>query len=187
MSTPNRELQAAFERYFEMRIQKEKAITPGQKKELIEKLRQELSSQGRVPLPTGPVKVDAKHAAIRAALEGRVVTMGGKVITQKSGDISSRMEALPVAAKMAVMVAIFLIPLLLIGLIMFARGGDSEEVALLAPTATPTSIQTATATPSPSATLEPSAIPPTATPAPSMTAVIIEISPTPYAFALTSV
>ena len=120
MSTPNRELETAFERYFSVRIEKEKAITPGQKKELIAKLRQELSEQGRVPLPTGPVRIDPKHPAIRAALEGRSVTVGGKVINQKNDDtLSGRMEALPVPAKIALMIGIFLIPLLIVVLIMF--------------------------------------------------------------------
>ena len=184
MSTPNRSLQAAFERHFQTRIEKAKAITPGQKKELIEKLRQELSVQGRIPIATGPVKVDPKHPFVRAALEGRSVTMGGKVISQKGDQsLSSRMQALPVPAKIAVMAAIFLIPLLFIGLVIFARAGEPEEVAII-PTVTATQAVEPTQTASPSPTLPPN-VTVTMTPIPTLTAVVIEISPTPYAFALT--
>ena len=183
MSTTNRELTNAFERYFSGRVQKARAITPGQKKELIERLRQELKEDGRVPLPTGPVKVDPKHAAIRAALDGRAVTMGGKIISQISDDsLSGRMEALPVPAKIGLMAAIFLIPLSIVILIMVSRGGEEAEGIVLQPTATAT--LEATKTPLPTITPLPNATV-TATPVPTQPPIVIQISPTPYAFALT--
>lgn len=181
MSSTNRELTNAFERYFSNRVEKARAITPGQKNDLIEQLRRELEEDGRVPLPAGPVKVDPKHPAIRAALEGRAVTMGGKVLSKVTDDsISGRMESLPLPAKIAVMAGMFLIPLLIVILVMFGRGGDSQSEIVIQPTAT----ATITLTPEPTATLLPNTTF-TPTPVPTQPPIIIEITPTPYAFALT--
>ena len=82
MSSTNRELDNAFERYFSNRIEMAGAITPGLKKELITQLRQELNSDGRLPLPAGPVKVNPSHPVIRIALEERAVTRSGKITSQ---------------------------------------------------------------------------------------------------------
>ena len=78
-----RELLSAFEKHFSKRVRKENAITPGQKKILIGKLRQELKEDGRVPLPTGPVKLDVKHPVVKAALSGRSVSMSGKIVKKE--------------------------------------------------------------------------------------------------------
>ncbi len=181
MSISNRELENAFERYFSNRVEKARAITPGQKEDLIEQLRRELKEEGRVPLTTGPVKVDPRHPAIRAALDGRAVTMGGKVLSKATDDsISGRMEALPLPAKIAVMAGMFLIPLIIVIFIMFGRGGGSQSEIVIQPTET----ATITVTPSPTGTPVPNATF-TATPVPTQPPIIIEITPTPYAFALT--
>ena len=136
MSNIDRDLQNAFNRYFDKQVAEAKAITPGQKKELIEQLRQELSSDGRIPLPTGPVKVDPNHPIVRAALDGRPVTMGGKLIKKKSADtVSERLQELPTPAKIGLMVVIFLLPLIIIGFLIFAGGQD--EVVVELPTALP--------------------------------------------------
>ncbi len=183
MSNIDRDLQNAFNRYFDQQITRAKAITPGQKKELIEQLRQELSSEGRIPLPTGPVKVDPNHPIVRAALDGRPVTMGGKLIKKKKADtVSERLQELPTPAKIGLMVMIFLLPLIIIGSLIF-MGGAEDEIVVELPTALPTSTPTAVATITPTAVDSTPA--PTAT-LPSPTAVVVVVTPTPYAFTLTS-
>lgn len=182
----NQQFHAAFERYLAERITRARAITPGDKKALIEELRRELQEQGRVPLPSGPLKVDPRHPIVKAALEGRSVTMGGKVISQKTGgSLSDRMQALPVAAKIAIMLAIFILPILLIIIALSLQ--DEEEIPIVIE-ATPTATASPSPSPSPSPTLEPGITPTvtvTPTPEASPTPIIIEITPTAYAFSLT--
>lgn len=183
MTTYNRDQTTAFERYFAQRVARAKAITPGQKKELIEQLRRELEEEGRVPLSSGPVKIDTSHPIVCAALEGRAVTMGGKVIQKKTdGSISDRMQNLSAPAKIAVMIAIFLLPVMIMGLIMFGRA-DASEVIEATLTSTPT--PTPTITLSPTEVYSPTVAPTTPTVMPTPSPIIIEVTPTPYAFALT--
>ena len=66
----SREQQIAFERYLTARFNRARAITPGDKKEVIAALRRELDEEGRVPLPNGPIKVDPRHPIVKAALKG---------------------------------------------------------------------------------------------------------------------
>ena len=68
MPTTNRELNLVFEGYLKDRVEQARAITPGQKKDLIAQLRWELNFEGRVPLLGGPIRTNVKHPAIRAAL-----------------------------------------------------------------------------------------------------------------------
>ncbi len=154
-----RELNSTFETYFQQRIAKENAITPGQKKALINKLRQELQKQGRIPLPTGPVRVDTKHKVVRAALEGRSVTMSGKIIKKEENQtFSERMESLPTPAKIAVMAGMVFLPCIIATILYSILDTQPEPVAVL-PTKTTTPTQTHTPNPSPSPSLTPTTEP----------------------------
>lgn len=54
--------------YFSQQAARNKSITPSQKKALVNKLRQELSRNGRMPLLTGPVRLDITHPMVKAAI-----------------------------------------------------------------------------------------------------------------------
>ena len=169
-----RELNSTFETYFQQRIARENAITPGQKKALIDKLRQELST-GRVPLPTGPVKLDPKHEVVRAALSGRSVTMSGKIIKKEENQtFSERMESLPTPAKIAVMAGMVFLPCI-IAMIMYSILDRPPEPVAVLPTETTTPTVTSTASPSPSPSSTPTIEPVVPSP-------IIANTPTPTDF-----
>lgn len=177
----NRELQQAFERYLTQRLMRESAITPGQKKKVIEQLREELKTQGRVPLERGPVCVDPKHPTVRAALEGRPVTVGGKVMRAKDDSYSGRMQALSAPVKILILSAIFLLPIIIVGIILVSRNNAQEVVAI--PTILPTSTATSTVT-QVTVTQAPS-VPTDATYSPTLLpSPTLRPSPTPYAFSL---
>lgn len=157
-----RELTNTFDMYFQNRVIKENAITPGQKKKLIEKLRKELKEKGRIPLPSGPVLVDPKHPIVSAALSGRSVAMSGKIIKKEDNqDFSQRMQSLPVPAKIAVMISMILIPIILAMGIYYFLSAPTAKVAVVSPTTTSTPTQTPTPDPtaSPTATITPEIIP----------------------------
>ena len=173
-----RELNNTFETYFQQRIARENAITPGQKKALINKLRQELSQKGRIPLPTGPVKLDPKHEVVRAALEGRSVTMSGKIIKKEENQtFSERMESLPTPAKIVVMAGMVLLPCIIASMFYFILEPSKAEPVAVLPTETTTPTITSTASPSPSPS--PSSTPTAEPVVPSPT---IENTPTPTDF-----
>lgn len=170
-----RELLSAFEKHFSKRVRKENAITPGQKKILIGKLRQELKEDGRVPLPTGPVKLDVKHPVVKAALSGRSVSMSGKIV-KKEGNLTfeERMQNLSMPAKIAVMASMVLLPCILVMVTYFLLDSPPPEIAVI-PTVTPT----VTSTASPTASPIPS---PTSTTEPIVPTPIIQNTPTPTDF-----
>ncbi len=174
-----RELTSTFEMYFQNRIIKENAITPGQKKNLIEKLRKELKEKGRIPLPSGPVLVDPKHPVVSAALSGRSVAMSGKIIKKEDNqDLSQRMQNLPVPAKIAVMISMVLIPAILAMVVYYFLSAPTAKVAVISPTQTLTPTQTPTPNPSPTAS-------PTATITPEIIPVVVPTianTPTPTDF-----
>ncbi len=171
-----RELNSAFEKHYSQRIAKENAITPGQKKALIQKLRQELSVQGRVPLPAGPVKLDVNHPVVKAAISGRSVTMSGKIVKKDENlTVSQRMQNLPLPAKIAVMAAMVFLPCIIAMALSFLL--EPSEIAVILPTETITPTVTATASP----TASPPIVSPTSTSQPVPTQ-IIQNTPTPTDF-----
>lgn len=178
----NRELNNTFEMYFQRRVKKANAITPGQKKSLIKKLHVELQKEGRIPLPNGPVRVDAKHPVVKAALSGRSVAMSGKIIKKEDNqDVSQRMEGLPLPAKIAVMVGMILIPAI-IAMIAYSYLRAPAKVAVAEPTQTMTPTVTVTPDPSPSPS-------PTVTITPEIIPVVIPTiasTPTPTDFIVNS-
>jgi hypothetical protein len=175
----DRQKRAAFDRYFQERVRQAGAITPGQKKELIDQLRRETREEGRIPLTNGSVaKLDPRVPVVKAALEGRPVSLGGQNISSGPQSPADRLQALSAPAKLGLIAALFVLPCLLTVLIAALRG-EERAVALALPTETPTTTPTATATP----TLAPTQTP---TLAPTQTPVIVEVTPTPYALALST-
>ena len=162
----NREV---FETYLESRYQKEGALTPGMKLEVIDKLENEARQQGLVPTGMGSVsRVPVDNPAVQAVLRGEDVSLGGVSVQSKSnaGGMAGFLERLPeqpMHIKIGILVGIFLAIVLLAFLIM--GGGRAEEVELT-PTASPEPTLTATLPP-------PTAIPPTPLPPPTATPVIL--------------
>ena len=149
-----RQRQETFARYIRERFDALDAITPGQKIEVVAQMREE--ARGHVTghphsirLPKaggGSILLPKDHELVRAALEGRRVSMGGTTIESAatSASYSERMEALPTPAKVGLLALIGLAPLLFILLFMGFLGGDAE--AAEAPTVTTTVEASPTAT-----------------------------------------
>jgi hypothetical protein len=76
-----RDLETAFWHYYRKRLQEAGAITPGQKHAVLDDMERELYTEGRVPIVSGVVKQDVNSPAVRAALEGREVVLGGTAVT----------------------------------------------------------------------------------------------------------
>lgn len=172
----NRELNSAFEKHFERQTAKESAITPGQKKALIEKLRRELKETGRIPLPTGPVKLDVTHPVVKAALSGRSVSMSGKIVKKEEDQtFNERMQNLSMPAKIAVMASMIILPCIITT--MFYLLSEPSPPPVIA--ALPTETITPTPTLSPTATVMAS---PTSTARPFVPSPIVKNTPTPTDF-----
>lgn len=150
-----------FEHYWQERVQRADAITPGEKLTLVAELERELTVEGRLPLPSGPARIPVDHPIVAAALTGRPVSVGGSVVTTTPA-LSERMQGLPVAAKLALLGLIGLLPI--VGALLLMRSGNAEAAPLPTPTATAT--VASTPTPLPTTTNEVTATPllPTATP-----------------------
>ena len=179
-----------FRSYLQQRFTQADAMTPGQKLEVIEQLRKEARGDvaghpNALRMPKeggGTILLPTHHDLVQAALEGRRVSMGGTTIEAQQGatSLSERMEALPTPAKLGVLAAIFILPLLFVCGLMNLVGGD-EEPAVAALEATPTLEPTLTLTVpiTPTLTLEPTIA---VTQVVTVTAPLP--SPTPYAIAL---
>ena len=76
-----RDLETAFWHYYRKRLQEAGAITPGQKHAVLDDIERELYTEGRVPIVSGVVKQDVNSPAVRAALDGREVVLGGTTVT----------------------------------------------------------------------------------------------------------
>ncbi len=162
-------LPEAFNRYLNSRFTQADAITPGQKLAVIRTLREETYEQGRVPLPGGPVRVDVSNEAVKAALEGRAVSVGGNSVKKKPAKATSAdgLAGMSPAAKVAILGGIVLVPLLLFFLFLMVRdGGLEDETAVIESTPIIIAASVNTPTPEPS----PTAIPPTPTPVPTQDA-----------------
>ncbi|HID89401.1 MAG TPA: hypothetical protein EYP52_06800 [Anaerolineae bacterium] len=119
----------AFETYLNRRVADVQAVTPGQQLEVIRQLREEAYKEGRVPMPSGVIyRLPTGHPAVRAALEGKPVSMGSGKTASRRGGGSGRVEDMSKAAKFGILAAILLVPLLLVlGWIVLRRGGEAEE------------------------------------------------------------
>lgn len=165
-ATP-RDVEAAFQHHFESRVTRAGAITPGQKLAVIDELERELHEEGRIPLVSGPVRVNVQSPVIQAALEGRTVVLSGKqVTTPPPRGIVERLQAASVGVKVMVLASFPLAALVVCIVWLFVRGqADASAVV----TASPVPAITATTDP----------LTPTTTPLSDPTA-------TPYALALTT-
>lgn len=133
-----REQTTNFDHYLQTRYAKADAITPGQKITVIQALRRETHEQGRVPLAGGPVRVDITNEAVRAALDGRTVSVDGQTVKAKPAVTSAEgLAALSPGKKIALIGGIFLLPLLLGLAVMLITGREDENAdTAVTPTAT---------------------------------------------------
>jgi hypothetical protein len=136
--------ESEFEKYLERRFQQAGALTPGQKLQVLESLREE-AQQGRFPFGNSVASLPVENPAVQAVLRGEEVSLGKTTIKSDSGGgFAERLARLPVVARLAIVAAIPIL-MLLVGSLVSASGRSPEP--------------TATATPEPSATLEPTALP----------------------------
>jgi hypothetical protein len=154
-----------FERYLDFRFQKEGALTPGQKLEVIARLKEE-ARQGRVPSgEKAVVSLPVEHPAVAAVLRGEEVSLGAAAI-RRAGTDWRDVTTWPLAARIGVLVGIMALSLL-----MAMRGmakGQGKAEATATPTAMATATVEASATPDWYATM--TALAPTSAPPPTATA-----------------
>jgi len=152
--------QTIFERYVEFRFQKEGALTPGQKLEVISKLKEE-ARQGRVPSgEKAVVSLPVDHPAVAAVLRGEEVSLGDTSIRREEMDWRNP-ASWPLWARIGVLAGIVLLVMILaLGMTMTAPGKAQE--------ATPTVEAMPTPTPDWYATM--TALAPTPAPPPTATA-----------------
>ena len=162
----SRQIQARCEAYIRQQWARAGALSPGERREVVRELQRDLHERGRVPFGDGghAVYVDPTLPMIQAALAGQPVTRGGEVIAPAgAGGLHERMVALPMAGKVAALLAIFLVPVGLLGAVLLAERPGSIAAAtatVAAPlAAAPTATPGPSATPSPSPTIGPSATP----------------------------
>lgn len=146
-----------FERYLEHRYTEAKAITPGQKLEVVKALLEE-ARQGRVPTGENALmRLPTDHPAVAAVLRGEEVSLGGTTVpgaSQRQG-----LAALPLWARIGILVGIWVVLAFIFfgGGLLGGKGVKADEI-----TATPTVLLPPTETPWP--TPLPTDVPPTATP-----------------------
>lgn len=172
-----REIEQRTLSYLSERKRAQGAVTPGQSIEVLLAVRREVAEEGIVPMPPGRVvTVDPADPRLVAATTGRPVAIGGQVVEPVSSDLQTRLQALSVPAKVALLAVLFLLPLLLAGAFLTLKDGGerAEEDAVVAAVETPTLVVTSSPTAVPSPTLEPTGTPP------------LQPTSTPYALALTT-
>lgn len=162
--------ESEFEKYLERRFQQAGALTPGQKLQVLETLRQE-AQQGRFPFGNSVASLPVDNPAVQAVLRGEEVSLGKTTIkSDAGGGLAERLARLPVWARLAIVAAIPLV-MLLVGSLASAAGRSPDPTATLGPTATlePTDLPQPASEPPP--TLQPE--PPTPLPPPTPTQVFL--------------
>lgn len=142
-----------FERYLERRFQQAGALTPGQKLELLETLREEARQQGRFPFGNSVASLPVDNPAVQAVLRGEEVSLGKTVVKNDSAAWFDRLTRLPVWAKILIVLAIPLL-MFLLSQVSFAKKAPDE------PTPTPTLEPTPTLMPTPTQPLPTEPAPP---------------------------
>jgi hypothetical protein len=129
----------AFSHYLQTRYAQADAITPGQKIDVIQTLRQEIHELGRIPLTGGPVRVDVKNPAVQAALSGRAVSLDSGQTVKTGVTRAEGLAGLSGGKKAAILAGIFLIPVVIVAIVLLvsSRGGE-EPVVQIPPTAVTT-------------------------------------------------
>lgn len=154
-----------FERYLDFRFQKEGALTPGQKLEVIARLKEE-ARQGRVPSgEKAVVSLPVEHPAVAAVLRGEEVSLGAAAI-RRAGTDWRDVTTWPLWARIGVLVGIMVLTLLMA--MRAVRQGSAQAEATVTPTAMATATVEASATPDWYATM--TALAPTSAPPPTATA-----------------
>ena len=157
MDTKRRQL---FEGYFQQQIERGNAFSLGDKLTLVDRLYEDASEKGLVPIAPGQVaRVPATSPRVQAILAGKEVALGGKTI-QGQQTFQQRLANLHPVQKLLILLLVFAVPAF--GLWGFGRYQKSAALSVLALTGTPT--ETPTQTETPTLTPRPGAILATATP-----------------------
>ncbi|NUM48751.1 MAG: hypothetical protein HUU38_28930 [Anaerolineales bacterium] len=145
MDTKHRQL---FESYFQQQVERENAFSLGDKVRLVDRLYQDASENGLVPIAPGQVaRVPAQSPRVQAILAGKEIALGGKTI-QGQATLQQKMATLPPVQKLLILFLVFTVPG--IGLWGFGRYQDSTALAFTeTPTITATQTVTPTRTPRP--------------------------------------
>lgn len=137
-----------FEAYYHELLQRAQAVLPDERLAILAQMEQELLQEGIIPIGPGEVaQFNTSHPTYAAILRGDTVSIGGQAIssTRRQG-----VAGLPIAARVGILAAVFLLPLLFfIGLILLRSredatppimaGGVFERVTpTAAPSLTPT-------------------------------------------------
>ena len=142
MDTKQRQL---FETYFQQQVERGNAFSLGDKLTLVDRLYQDASENGLVPIAPGQVaRVPANSPRVQAILAGKEVALGGKTI-QGQQTLQQRLATLSPVQKILILLLVFALPAL--GLWGFGRYQESAALAALLLTGTPTETPTQTATP----------------------------------------
>lgn len=182
MSVDRHTANLTFDQYFQALATQQQAVLPDERLAVLEQMERELTQQGVVPIGEGEIaEFNVDNPTYAAILRGDAVTVGGEPITQKRGGIQS----LPIAGKIGLLLAVFLIPVLLFGVLIVRRSqraaSEVEPVAaLITPTlaATTTLDTTETPLPTPNLIIEEPTPTPTITPTPlPITALRGEVAP----------
>ena len=179
MSINKRQRDQLFAAYWQRAIAADEAITPGQKIETADRLEREARGdsgrEGYLRMPRiggGSILLPVDHPLVAAALRGESMSMGGAMVTSEVATSPvERAQSLSVQARIGLLAAIVLLPVLFLCGFLALSGGDEAKAIAEAPTATPS--------PTPQPQVEPTAIEATATVLPTA-----EPTATPYAIAL---
>ena len=133
--------QTTFEEYFNFRIDRAQALTPGKKLALTHQLLEE-AQQGRVPVGRDQVaQLPVESRSVKAVLAGEPVSIG-KARMQATGSATTmldKMQGLPHGARLGIMVGL-LIGLSVIGFfvlnMLFGRGDSAQAREEAQPTQT---------------------------------------------------
>jgi len=134
-----------FESYLEYRIQRDNALTPGQKLEVVNQLLEE--ARGGV-IPSGPnsvVRIPLDSPVVQAVLRGEPVSVGDTTVKRKGG-----VQNLSTGLRLGILGGIALLAIILPILLLLLFGSKSEAPALtptLAPSETPLPTETPTLIP----------------------------------------
>ncbi len=132
-----------FESYLEYRIQRDGALTPGQKLSVVRQLQEE-ARQGRVPSgPNSVVNVPLESPVVQAILRGEPISVGNTSMRRKS-----RVESLSVGQRLGILGGLALL-VIVVPLALFLLLGSRKDAPEQTPTAAPSQTVAPTDTPTP--------------------------------------
>lgn len=114
-----------FEAYYRELQQRAQAVLPDERLAILAQMEQELLEEGIIPIGPGEVaQFNTTHPTYAAILRGDSVSIGGEAVNngRRQG-----VAGLPLVARLGILTAVFLLPVLFfIGLIVFRNQGDEE-------------------------------------------------------------